>query len=294
MKDAQELFHGTSASFDCGAPRDWRSQSSLFAGLPFGITVCCGLSPGGFAEVEGAFFDRAATVQVGGLPAAVLGYQEFFSGDGGERGLQIQLPVELAPGATTLVITSGGVRSDPFPIMLDTYSPAFLRTGIFAAIFIDRGLPSGGFAPSSCWADQRLKAGDLVRVYTTGLGSTDRLVATGVMAPVAPRARTLMKPSIAIEGKAAEVIGVFTVDGSGYGQGAILNADASLNSAANPAERGSIIVLYLSPSADGSMIGGTFPRPQLRFSLVLNPATGDGTRRGRVCGPVWACRSFAG
>jgi uncharacterized protein (TIGR03437 family) len=38
--------------------------------------------------------------------------------------------------------------------------------------------------------------------------------------------------------------GLFTLDDSGRGPGAILNQDASVNSAANPAARGSIVVLY--------------------------------------------------
>ena len=38
--------------------------------------------------------------------------------------------------------------------------------------------------------------------------------------------------------------GLFTMDGSGRGQGAILNQDESVNSAANPAARGSIVALF--------------------------------------------------
>jgi uncharacterized protein (TIGR03437 family) len=38
--------------------------------------------------------------------------------------------------------------------------------------------------------------------------------------------------------------GLFTIDGSGRGQGAILNQDESVNSMANPAARGSIVALF--------------------------------------------------
>lgn len=38
--------------------------------------------------------------------------------------------------------------------------------------------------------------------------------------------------------------GLFTLEESGSGQGAILNQDATINTTANPAERGSIVVLY--------------------------------------------------
>jgi len=43
---------------------------------------------------------------------------------------------------------------------------------------------------------------------------------------------------------AETVPGLFTIDQSGLGQGAILNQDASVNSAGNPAARGSIVVMY--------------------------------------------------
>jgi uncharacterized protein (TIGR03437 family) len=69
--------------------------------------------------------------------------------------------------------------------------------------------------------------------------------------------------------------GVFTIDSSGYGQGAILNQDGSLNSAANPAARGSIIVLYLTGEG------------------LKDPASSDGavkwrhTPEARVAGFCW-------
>jgi uncharacterized protein (TIGR03437 family) len=79
--------------------------------------------------------------------------------------------------------------------------------------------------------------------------------------------------------------GVFTTDGSGYGQGAILNEDGSLNSPANPAARGSIIALYLTgeglsdpSSADGTINGGAPPKPRLPVSVTFpdNPLTCGG------------------
>ena len=70
--------------------------------------------------------------------------------------------------------------------------------------------------------------------------------------------------------------GIFTSTGSGTGQGAILNQDFTLNSAANPAPRGSIVTVY----ATG---GGP-----------MNPATDDAaivTRTGATTQPVAAAIS---
>lgn len=62
--------------------------------------------------------------------------------------------------------------------------------------------------------------------------------------------------------------GIFTANSSGGGQAAALNQDSSINSAANPAEPGSVIVLYLTgagvtdpPSKTGSL--NRFPLPEL-------------------------------
>jgi astacin len=62
--------------------------------------------------------------------------------------------------------------------------------------------------------------------------------------------------------------GFFTANSSGLGGGAFLNADGSFNSPANPAARGSIVVLYATglgvmqpPMADGELAAAPFPRP---------------------------------
>jgi uncharacterized protein (TIGR03437 family) len=68
--------------------------------------------------------------------------------------------------------------------------------------------------------------------------------------------------------------GIFSLNGSGSGQGAILNEDGTLNSPDNPAARGSIIVLYVTgegltdPSGvDGAILGVVVPKPKLPVSV---------------------------
>jgi uncharacterized protein (TIGR03437 family) len=70
---------------------------------------------------------------------------------------------------------------------------------------------------------------------------------------------------------------VFTIDGSGRGQAAALNEDTSVNSTLNPADRGSIAVLYCSgagvmvpPSDDGEITGTTLARPVLPVSVLVD------------------------
>ncbi len=69
---------------------------------------------------------------------------------------------------------------------------------------------------------------------------------------------------------------IFTLDGSGQGQGAILNQDETVNSPKNPAARGDIVALFATgsgqtdpPSADGH-IGGAFAlKPAMPVSVQI-------------------------
>jgi uncharacterized protein (TIGR03437 family) len=71
--------------------------------------------------------------------------------------------------------------------------------------------------------------------------------------------------------------GIFTADASGSGQAAALNQDGSINSAANPAAQGSVVVLYgtgageMTPTPqDGALIGEELPIPTLPVSATVN------------------------
>jgi uncharacterized protein (TIGR03437 family) len=76
---------------------------------------------------------------------------------------------------------------------------------------------------------------------------------------------------------AAAAPGVFTLDGSGVGPGAILNEDSTVNSFLNPAARGSVAVLYASGAGetlpagvDGKLSMSPPPHPVLPVSVELD------------------------
>jgi len=78
-------------------------------------------------------------------------------------------------------------------------------------------------------------------------------------------------------GVARSAPGIFAVDGSGRGQGAILNEDgATLNSPEHPAPRGSIVVLYATgagetdpPGEDGAVPAAVLPKPVLPVRVTI-------------------------
>ena len=79
--------------------------------------------------------------------------------------------------------------------------------------------------------------------------------------------------------------GIFSVDGSGSGQGLIINQDGTLNSAGNPAPVGSVILLYatgaglLSPTGqDGAVVtADSLPRVMLPVSAEVGRQQGGQT-----------------
>jgi trimeric autotransporter adhesin len=76
---------------------------------------------------------------------------------------------------------------------------------------------------------------------------------------------------------AASSPGIFTLNGSGTGQAAILNQDNSVNSAANPAQPGSILVIYatgagqMNPAVpDGAIpVADPLPKPIAPVTLTI-------------------------
>jgi uncharacterized protein (TIGR03437 family) len=90
---------------------------------------------------------------------------------------------------------------------------------------------------------------------------------------------------------------IFTLDGSGAGQGAVLNQDSTLNSFSNPAARGSIVALYATGSGqtnpvgvDGQIAGKVPLTPVLPIAVQIGGLAADvlyaGTAPGLSTGVV--------
>jgi uncharacterized protein (TIGR03437 family) len=71
----------------------------------------------------------------------------------------------------------------------------------------------------------------------------------------------------------ASAPGVFTIDATGTGQGAVVNQDGSVNGAANPAARGSVISIYATGEGQTSPAGVTGSVTQSNNKLPLLPVT---------------------
>jgi uncharacterized protein (TIGR03437 family) len=76
--------------------------------------------------------------------------------------------------------------------------------------------------------------------------------------------------------------GVFTLDASGYGQGAIVNQDGTVNSSQNGADPGSVVSIYATgagqtdpPSVDGTLPTDVLPKPHLPVKVQIGGETTD-------------------
>jgi uncharacterized protein (TIGR03437 family) len=94
-------------------------------------------------------------------------------------------------------------------------------------------------------------------------------------------------------GVAASSPGIFTSDGSGKGQGAILNQDTSINSASNPAAAGDIIAIYatgegaVTPAVpDGTINNTSFPVPVLKVTVTIGGKSADVRYAGAAPGAL--------
>jgi uncharacterized protein (TIGR03437 family) len=95
------------------------------------------------------------------------------------------------------------------------------------------------------------------------------------------------------------VPGIFTINASGGGQGAILNQDGTANSASNPAAKGSVISIYATgaglmnaPMTDGAITPSTPPFSALQLNVQVQigglPATVQyaGAAPGLIAGAI--------
>jgi uncharacterized protein (TIGR03437 family) len=162
-----------------------------------------------------------------------------------------------------------------------------------------------------------LAPGEIVTMFGTGFDSQTQILVNGVAAPLLYASPTQINAVVPFElsgetcaitvRNAAGTIGpasmnvfaavpaFFTLNGSGSGQAAALNQDGSINSATNPAARGSTIQLFLTgagqmtpPPADGSItpLAPPFATVALGTSALYGQVVYAGAAPGLVAGAV--------
>jgi len=147
-----------------------------------------GLSPGALAAIVGQNLGSTTAVSVGGKPA--------FIGSASATQVNIELPIDLPVGGTTLTVTSGSQTSEPINLTIDTVSPAFFAHGLPTF-----RLQEAGVFLAEISALNPASPGNSVFGRLVGLGPTNPLVPTG-KAPTG-LAPTVARPMITVGGRTA-------------------------------------------------------------------------------------------
>jgi uncharacterized protein (TIGR03437 family) len=185
---APALFPGgivNAASFVAGAPLAPGSIISLF-----GRNLAASIAQAEATPLPATL--AGATVQIGGIDAPL-----YYAASGQ---INAQLPFEIAAATRPQVVVRGATSIT----MPETITVAAARPGIFAvagstqgAIVDVQGRVVDAAAPAA--------AGDVVVVYSTGMGAVDRAVASGHAAPSDPPAKVTTTVSVTIGGRPAIV-----------------------------------------------------------------------------------------
>jgi uncharacterized protein (TIGR03437 family) len=164
------------------------------------------------------------------------------------------LPGPVAPGG---IVTLVGAGIGPALPQLPAYSPTSTVLDGTGVLF------DGTPAPLLYGAPNQVNA---IAPY-----SIDKKVSTQVQVTQRGQAIADLQLSVADASPA-----IFTTDGSGVGQGAILNQDATVNSPSNPAAKGSVIVVFATGAGqtdpagiDGQIAGDTLAKPLLGVTAQI-------------------------
>jgi uncharacterized protein (TIGR03437 family) len=137
------------------------------------------------------------------------------------------------------------------------------------------GALNGGSLSNAIGSTQVLFDGTAAPLLYASSGQINAVVPFGVTGPttqvqVVHQGQTAASITVPVQ---AATPALFALDGSGGGQGAILNQDSSVNSQTNPASRGSVVVLYGTGgglTAPASVDGLLTPPP---YPLLMPPVT---------------------
>jgi uncharacterized protein (TIGR03437 family) len=140
------------------------------------------LAPGSRALVTltGIVDQGAVTAQLSGRPAGILG-------GSGDR-IFLLVPVDVPAGPAPLVVRSRGTDLAAFPLTLVSHAPVLANTSFWPGIYCP---------VLAHW-------GTTLVAY--GLGAIDIVVPPGAVAPSTPPAATVLKPTVTVGGREAQVL----------------------------------------------------------------------------------------
>lgn len=248
-----------------------------YTGGPLLITISHDSSPWGSSNPVDAVQDAATVQQV-----SVLRYGTQQANQLGPYAPVIRLTI--VPGAvvsTNPALTAAGVLNAA------SYAGGNVAPGQIITVFGDR-LGGATVASASVTNGKFDTVAGSTRLRFDGVLAPMIYASAGQAAAIVPYAvagKTTTQLIVEVNGAASAPVtlnvadaapGIFTADASGKGQAALLNENGSLNTAANPAAAGSIVVIYLTgegqttpAGVDGALaLGPAYPKPNLPVTVT--------------------------
>jgi uncharacterized protein (TIGR03437 family) len=195
------MFHSrlTALAVVCLSPVAAVAQTPQISGLVNAASFQPALSPGSQATLLGTNMGPNGIGVQPTDPSISIGGRAAYLYFASAQQINFQVPVELTPGPTTLILTYQGRTSAPFAITLLAHAPAILTTG--------NGPGPGAFqhADGSLVGPTPAQPGETLLCMMTGLGATNPPVRTGQTTPASPQSVTVIAPTVSISGKFAQV-----------------------------------------------------------------------------------------
>jgi uncharacterized protein (TIGR03437 family) len=128
--------------------------------------------------------------------------------------LNVVAPADTNTGPVNVIVSNGNGTSAPFPIPLQTFSPAFFPWGKYPVATIGATwiAPAGFFGPGVTTVPA--KVGDTVTLWGTGFGPTNPAAPDDAAVPASPIANITNTPTITIGGVAAQFVSGALAGGS--------------------------------------------------------------------------------
>ncbi len=215
---------------------------------------------------------RSALISVAGVPIGVTqaGQPGFTTSVSAIVNAASGLSGGIAPGEIVVIYGSG-----LGPAQLSTAAAG--AGGLFGTQLAGTSVSFNGIAAPMIYTS----SGQVSAVVPYGITGGTALVTVTYQGQTSAGFSVPMAPSVP---------GIFTANSTGKGQAAALNQNGSLNSAANPAHPGDVIILFAtgegqtSPAgADGKPAAAPLPQPILRAQVWLGFGSGPNCND---CGPV--------
>jgi len=252
------------------------------------------------ARVRALTFTATASTSTGGSWLSVAP-----DSGGTPKNLTVSVDVAgLGPGRYdgAIEITAAGAANSPVRIAVTLEvagaAPSFDAAGVVNAASFRNGAVSPGeivtifgrrLGPPQMVEGRLARSVAGTRFLFDGVPAPIIAVSAGqstVVAPYSVAGKTSVKLEVEFEGVRSQPVslavaaahpGIFTADASGRGQGAILNADLTPNSAQNPAARGSVVAIYFTGAGqtrpagvDGALNAlPDLPAPELPVSVRI-------------------------